>query len=165
MLQFLLAQSNIKCPIYSYHKMAEEKKNNLQQFITGQGHDLEQRWRRVIFKTHRKNKEDHQNLSTLPAVSACYLGSEGWPLKGGFDELEGRGPLSWEGVPPHFSSASEGSTTCTAPSLMPSAIWLGSDGWGAITKGWAVLLLQYISSMKLLMLPLLIWYNNTNGKS
>lgn len=66
-------------------------------------------------------------------------------LKEGFDELEGRDPLSCEGVALHFNSTSEGgSTTYTAPSLMPTAIWLGSDGWAAMTAAYVMLLLHKV---------------------
>lgn len=58
-------------------------------------------------------------------------------VTGGLEGAGRWGPLSCGGgaAVPHLGSASEGSTTYTAPSPIPNAIWLGSDGCAAITVG------------------------------
>jgi hypothetical protein len=65
--------------------------------------------------------------------------SDAWLLDAaGADDIAGWFPLSWGGATPHFGSASNGSTTWTAPSLMPTAIWLGSNGCAATTIGYTL---------------------------
>lgn len=54
-------------------------------------------------------------------------------------------PLSIGGDDPHLPSDSLGSITLTDPSLNPTANWLGSSGWAAITRGYTAWLLQYTS--------------------
>lgn len=66
--------------------------------------------------------------------------------------MEGRAPpppFSCGGGTPHFCSASDGSTTCTVPSLIPSAIWFGSEGCAAITIGKAAPALRRIKGRKI----------------
>lgn len=76
------------------------------------------------------NKSQCCRPSHLVGWSDAWLGAAD-----GAADIAGCTPLSWGGAVPHFGSPSNGSTTWTLPSLMPSAIWLGSMGWAATTNG------------------------------
>ncbi len=80
-----------------------------------------------------------QSLTQDP--SACpHLGvwSDPWLPDVGPDGTPVGAPLSDGGPTPHFPSDSNGSSTCTPPSLRPNANWLGSTGWAAMTNGYTV---------------------------
>lgn len=139
-------QQDIDYSKLSISKMTKNKKNL--QWILYRSKDLNQ-WLRqnmkmVMIKIHDRSLYSLWLRRLIYTLDHLAGSSDAWPLREGFDELEGIDPLSWEDGPPHFCSRSIGSTTCTVPSLMPSAIWLGSDGWAAITKGEAELPLQKI---------------------
>jgi hypothetical protein len=84
---------------------------------------------------------------TLDNCCACFVvktvhhlgvGSDPWLPDAGPDGTPLAVPLSAGGPVPHFPSDSNGSITCTPPSLKPNANWFGSAGCAAITKGYTV---------------------------
>ncbi|RRT67853.1 hypothetical protein B296_00038854, partial [Ensete ventricosum] len=67
-------------------------------------------------------------------------------VRGGGVDMLLADPFSAGGLTPHFPSDSSGSNTCTPPSVRPKANWFGSDGCGAITAGYTVVLSKQVGS-------------------